>query len=231
MHERVNATSQSLNNFLEELNPLSHKPIEWSNTLKQFVGNSRRIVWVCLTILCGWRLKGYLDFITFCKTMQIGVKKIIELNFSSCRNTLQEPGDKCDPLLEKGPLHFKRFTNVLARLTEFNCHSTASLFLLIQKIVKCSQNVSIHSQAVELIQPLELCNICLSRPYHFKFFKGCLPPISLGPFLNTLSHLTFALAQPAEYCYLSFEWTRPPKFECYCYYAVKRFQTKNIRSK
>ena len=27
------------------------------------------------------------------------------------------------------------------------------------------------------------------RPYHFKFFKGCLPQISLGPFLNTLSHL------------------------------------------
>ena len=31
--------------------------------------------------------------------------------------------------------------------------------------------------------------VCLSRPYQFKFFKGCLPQISLGPFLNTLSHL------------------------------------------
>ena len=29
----------------------------------------------------------------------------------------------------------------------------------------------------------------LGRPYHFKFFKGCLPQILLGPFLNTLSHL------------------------------------------
>ena len=27
---------------------------------------------------------------------------------------------------------------------------------------------------------------CLSRPYPFKFFKGCLPQILLGPFLNTL---------------------------------------------
>ena len=27
-----------------------------------------------------------------------------------------------------------------------------------------------------------------SRPYPFKFFKGCLPQIFLGPFLNTLSH-------------------------------------------
>ena len=29
----------------------------------------------------------------------------------------------------------------------------------------------------------------LSRPYHFKFFKGCLPQILLGPFLNTLTKL------------------------------------------
>ena len=26
-------------------------------------------------------------------------------------------------------------------------------------------------------------------PFHFKFFKGCLPQIFLGPLLNTLSHL------------------------------------------
>ena len=25
---------------------------------------------------------------------------------------------------------------------------------------------------------------CLSRPYYFKFFKGSLPQILLGPFLN-----------------------------------------------
>ena len=30
---------------------------------------------------------------------------------------------------------------------------------------------------------------CLSRPYSFKYFKGCLPQILLGPFLNTLSHI------------------------------------------
>ena len=27
------------------------------------------------------------------------------------------------------------------------------------------------------------------RPYHFKFFKDCLPQILFGPFLNTLSHM------------------------------------------
>ena len=27
------------------------------------------------------------------------------------------------------------------------------------------------------------------RPYHFEFFKGCLPQISLGSFLNTWSQM------------------------------------------
>ena len=31
---------------------------------------------------------------------------------------------------------------------------------------------------------------CLGRPYHFRFFKGCLAQILLGPFLNTLTHLS-----------------------------------------
>ena len=42
-----------------DLIPLSAKPTKWSNTLKQFVGKSRRTVWVCLNILWDWRLKGY----------------------------------------------------------------------------------------------------------------------------------------------------------------------------
>ena len=31
--------------------------------------------------------------------------------------------------------------------------------------------------------------VCLSRPYPLKVFKGCLPQILLGQFLNTLSHI------------------------------------------
>ena len=42
-----------------KVNLLSANPTKWSNTLKQFVGNSwRRVVWMCLTILPGWSLKG-----------------------------------------------------------------------------------------------------------------------------------------------------------------------------
>ena len=32
--------------------------------------------------------------------------------------------------------------------------------------------------------------VCLSRPYPFKRFKGCLPQNLLSSFLNTLPHLT-----------------------------------------
>ena len=39
------------------INPLSANPAKRSNTLKQLVGKSQQIVWVCLTILWGWRLK------------------------------------------------------------------------------------------------------------------------------------------------------------------------------
>ena len=31
--------------------------------------------------------------------------------------------------------------------------------------------------------------VCLSRLSHFKFFKGCLPQMFLGLFLNTLTHI------------------------------------------
>ena len=37
-----------------DFNSLSIKHTKWSNTLKQCVCNSRRIVWVCLIILWGW---------------------------------------------------------------------------------------------------------------------------------------------------------------------------------
>ena len=38
-----------------------------------------------------------------------------------------------------------------------------------------------------------IVTVCLGRPYHFNFFKGCLPRILLGLFLNTLSHLYLQL--------------------------------------
>ena len=34
--------------------------------------------------------------------------------------------------------------------------------------------------------------VYLSRPYHFKFFKGSLPQVLLGSLLNTLSQIILA---------------------------------------
>ena len=45
-----------LHTFLH-INPLSTNPTKWWNTLKQFFGNSRQVIWVRLTFLWGWHLK------------------------------------------------------------------------------------------------------------------------------------------------------------------------------
>ena len=42
-------------------NPLSANPTKWSNTLKQFVGKSRRIVWLYLTTSLGLALTGLMS--------------------------------------------------------------------------------------------------------------------------------------------------------------------------
>ena len=41
--------------------------------------------------------------------------------------------------------------------------------------------------------------ICLGIPYHFKSFKGCLPEILLGPFMNTLAHVSLRLSFLPEF--------------------------------
>ena len=38
-----------------------------------------------------------------------------------------------------------------------------------------------------------------SKIYPFKFFKGCLPQILLGPFLNTLPHIILLLLLCSKY--------------------------------
>ena len=42
--------------------------------------------------------------------------------------------------------------------------------------------------------PSKICGrqplVCLSRPYPFKIFKGCLPQILLGPLLNILTQIS-----------------------------------------
>ena len=75
--------------FLIIINPLSANPTKWSNTLKQFVGESRWIVWVCLTILWGWRLKGWMlwNYIMIHPTITHQKSNLlINCKFNSIRN-------------------------------------------------------------------------------------------------------------------------------------------------
>ena len=50
--------------------------------------------------------------------------------------------------------------------------------------------------------PFKLFNwrdmVCLSKSYPFKFFKGCLPQILLGYFLNTFSYITLEVKLPSR---------------------------------
>ena len=49
-------------------------------------------------------------------------------------------------------------------------------------------DVYFHAKNQEnpMYNELEKVKADLSRPYHLKYFKGCLPQILLGPFLNYL---------------------------------------------
>ena len=50
----------------ESINPLSANPTKWSNTLKIIVSCCQLIVWVCLTILWGWYVKGKAQSVHWC---------------------------------------------------------------------------------------------------------------------------------------------------------------------
>ena len=87
-----------------QFNPLSTNFTKWSNTLKQFVGCCRRIVWVCLTTLWDWCFKGYV----FCYRYYFGryLSELAEQNplpFSRGRST------RCCDRLHDFPVTFLDF--------------------------------------------------------------------------------------------------------------------------
>ena len=57
------------------------------------------------------------------------------------------------------------------------------------KVFKNGPSKTCGRQPLKNLKRYDLLKICFSWPYHFKFFKGCLPQILLSPFLNTLSHI------------------------------------------
>ena len=74
-------------------------------------------------------------------------------------------------------------THVL-QLTMFSSHFVVGLFNEVHYWIIRNQYVSLFGMRYSRIDQVKL-----SRPYDIKYFTGCLPQISLGPFLNTLSHL------------------------------------------
>ena len=58
------------------VNPLTTDLTKCSNTFKPFVGNSRQISWVCLTIFWGWRLKSESCSVSYSEPCKISKMKL-----------------------------------------------------------------------------------------------------------------------------------------------------------
>ena len=79
--------------------------------------------------------------------------------------------------------------------------------------------------------------VCLSTPYHFRFAKGCLPQILLGPFLNTLPHMILVF-KATDIVYgtilvsfqFLFNFTSFPKLNSY-FHTVANVNLKKIQPK
>ena len=59
---------------------------------------------------------------------------------------------------------------------------------IFQKFSLLNPDQSVCSTHLTLTRPCHL-----GRPYHFNYFRGCLPQILLGPFLNTLTQTVCTL--------------------------------------
>ena len=56
-------------------------------------------------------------------------------------------------------------------------------------LVLCIYGFHINRTKYSRMNEVQFAEDITSKWYHFKFFKCCLPQISLGPFLNTLSQI------------------------------------------
>ena len=84
-----------------------------------------------------------------------------------------------------------------------NCDKFQAILLVKQKSDCAGTKLTVGSEETKVVSSVEVLSITigtkysgmdqvkfsLSRPYPFKYFKGYLQQIVLGPFLNTLSQL------------------------------------------
>ena len=92
--------------------------------------------------------------------------------------------------LKLGEIHqLISFLGVFFKLIDVCLRELWSTQTFIPKIMEEETRV-VASELVYLqISRSILLYLCLGRPYHFKFFKGSLPQILLGPFLNTQTQM------------------------------------------
>ena len=70
---------------------------------------------------------------------------------------------------------------------------------------------------------------CLDRPYHLKSFKGCLPQILLGPFLNTLTQMMLCSKDIWIFVFLVNSQTSKPATSSYTLLHIRSYTRSNPR--
>ena len=94
--------------------------------------------------------------------------------------------------------NFYRFRDIKGKPPPTQIRFKNSIFSknkVVQQVFRCAANESKYSRMDQVIFVENSISktsremLCLSRPYPFKFLKGCLPQILLGPLLNTLFHM------------------------------------------
>ena len=111
------------------------------------------------------------------KSMFHGIISLISIQILC--NTIQAKPNLCK--ISRLISHFLLST-LQRRLSFLKAHSVTIFVILLT----CSLNETKYSRMDKV-----KADHSLKRPYTFKVFKGCLPQILLGPFLNTLSQITF----------------------------------------
>ena len=129
---------------------------------------------VCLTILWGRRLKGLSSCVKF--SVHVSKNWIWEHNYPEIWLMMSTTKPECWPVLSISKL-LTASTGKLLRWTH----------LFGSRYSRMHQVKFVEDRLLKIWSYM----VCLSSSYHLKLFKGCLPKILLGPFLNILTDLIY----------------------------------------
>ena len=142
-------------------------------------------------------MKGYIDYTLFFTTIVFlnghpqYAYDLFNLSLTLCLQHAQNNGIYCHSYdlirISQGPTCIHHSTNSKTAIQWCSLNQNRAL--------KLHANVKVHigQDIQEQIKQNLLKTAFKSRPYHFNFFKDCLPQILFGPFLNTLTHINYRL--------------------------------------